>query len=333
MEDVSHSAVQELVTHVQPDTFAAFIAAQQRAAEADMAEEMGRRLEAFKAQLAQGAEDSVTKARTFIIDHVLTLHCPRCKAAFLDFDGCLAITCRQHRCHCGFCGVCLEDCGDDAHEHVTQCKYTQGDMFASEADVPVMQNAWRRDKIAEHLSGLGEARVAEVLASLERDFKGVGLSPAAVRQAVDTARAVRSALSFSCAHMRHIVTNKEVSRLHAPWLCKQQGRALLALTVAIRLSRQAHVSHELAWCRPAHLACKQFKAVRMHLQHSVVLQKGHLVYWRVHTPRVSAQTSLLQYGMEGVYDVCRRRKTRQLVQSAGGSKIRQSACGPQGSLQ
>lgn len=54
------------------------------------------------------------RLRHKIIDEILTLRCPRCKQAFLDFDGCFALTCGS--CPCRFCGWCLEDCGDhDAH--------------------------------------------------------------------------------------------------------------------------------------------------------------------------------------------------------------------------
>ena len=42
------------------------------------------------------------------VDDALSLHCPHCHGAFLDFDGCLAL-----QCHCGgyFCGLCLHTFG------------------------------------------------------------------------------------------------------------------------------------------------------------------------------------------------------------------------------
>lgn len=185
--------MQELVQHVQLETFEAFIAAQQRAAEAKMAAEYEERFEAYRAQLAHGAEASVAQARALIIDRVLTLHCPRCKAAFLDFDGCLALKCARRGCGCAFCGVCLEDCRNDAHTHVLRCRYTQGHMYGAADAVPAMQNAWRRDKIAEHLSPLSAQLADKVLASLKADFEGIGLCPESVRRAVSAARAVRTA--------------------------------------------------------------------------------------------------------------------------------------------
>lgn len=64
-----------------------------------------------------------TKLRLRIVEEVLTLKCPRCKRAFIDFDGCFAITCFNQNCKCNFCAWCLKDCGDShtAHTHVSYC--------------------------------------------------------------------------------------------------------------------------------------------------------------------------------------------------------------------
>lgn len=48
----------------------------------------------------------------------LLLKCPRCQAAFHDYDGCNALTCGVPTCRAAFCAICLEDCGRDAHQHV-----------------------------------------------------------------------------------------------------------------------------------------------------------------------------------------------------------------------
>lgn len=62
--------------------------------------------------------------RCNIVDNILTLRCPRtnCRQAFVDFDGCFALTCSNNNCQAGFCAWCLKDCGDDAHSHVRNCK-------------------------------------------------------------------------------------------------------------------------------------------------------------------------------------------------------------------
>lgn len=79
-----------------------------------------------------------------IVDEILTLKCPRCKAAFDEFEGCCAVSCH---CTSSFCAFCLKDCGEDAHGHVAQCieNPTRGDVFCSQ-DVLKGQrkNRWRR---------------------------------------------------------------------------------------------------------------------------------------------------------------------------------------------
>lgn len=57
--------------------------------------------------------------RLDVIENILTLRCPRCKTAFIDFSGCAALKCST--CPCGFCALCLMDCGSDAHGHVSRC--------------------------------------------------------------------------------------------------------------------------------------------------------------------------------------------------------------------
>ena len=68
-----------------------------------------------------------------IVENILTLKCPKCDKAFVDFDGCLAL-----QCNCGtyFCGKCMEefDSNRDAHNHVLVC---HGNYYMS-------KNEWER---------------------------------------------------------------------------------------------------------------------------------------------------------------------------------------------
>lgn len=148
---VSYYWLQEVASHVQPGTYAAYLKARADVKEAILAQQHEKQMAAFEKRLRKELSDQVTPVRKLIIERVLTLHCPRCMAAFLDFDGCLALKCTAPKCACGFCAVCLEDCGVDAHVHVRQCKYThaQGRAHASEDDIPVFQRRWRIDKIRE----------------------------------------------------------------------------------------------------------------------------------------------------------------------------------------
>ena len=54
----------------------------------------------------QGQDRRAQAHRQHIIDNLLTLRCPNqaCRAAFLDFVGCMALEC--HACSTAFCGYC-----------------------------------------------------------------------------------------------------------------------------------------------------------------------------------------------------------------------------------
>ena len=68
------------------------------------------------------------------IDDVLTLKCPHCAAAFVDFEGCVAV-----RCRCGkfFCALCFEayETNERVHKHVQHCRLnpTPGEYYVSAA--------------------------------------------------------------------------------------------------------------------------------------------------------------------------------------------------------
>jgi hypothetical protein len=61
-------------------------------------------------------DERVRRAEIHVIEEILTVKCPRCSQAFVDFDGCFALQCS--RCAAGICGWCMADCGADSHTHV-----------------------------------------------------------------------------------------------------------------------------------------------------------------------------------------------------------------------
>ena len=108
------------------------------------------------------AEREAQLLRLEIIDNILTLKCPRCKKAFLDYNGCCALTCG---CGCGFCAYCLKDCGGDAHAHVPSCTEGEG-IFCSEAQFNAVQNRRRQRLVKQRLqreSNTLQQRVKELL--------------------------------------------------------------------------------------------------------------------------------------------------------------------------
>jgi len=76
---------------------------------------------AAEAAAKQIADVERFQRKQHIIEKILTSACPRCGQAFVDFTGCMALTCVRPGCSCAFCALCQKDCGRDAHQHVPTC--------------------------------------------------------------------------------------------------------------------------------------------------------------------------------------------------------------------
>jgi hypothetical protein len=124
-----------------------------------------------------GGNDRYT-IRRHIADTLLTLACPRCTAAFVDFAGCFALTC--HRCSCGFCGWCLQDCGADAHSHVSTCKVNgaAGSLFGTLAAFTQAHQLRRSKMVRDYLATVADQPPglrARVVAACAKDFADLGI--------------------------------------------------------------------------------------------------------------------------------------------------------------
>jgi hypothetical protein len=130
----------------------------------------------------------VDNARRHIVDELLTLKCPRCRAVFLDFEGCFALTC--HRCKCAFCGWCLADCNADAHAHVANCPHNTAGrgVFGTQEAFQRAQIDRRQRMVHDYLQSLrGDGRDTDsggggaqtlrgkVAAACARDFADLGV--------------------------------------------------------------------------------------------------------------------------------------------------------------
>lgn len=120
--------------------------------------------------------------REQIISEILTPKCPRpqCRQAFLDFDGCFALTCGNQQCQCGFCAWCFKDCGTDAHGHVANCPYgiIDGRQLSVYGDISQLRKVWnriRKEKIRRQLSNVSQRIRTKILQSLEKEFRDIGL--------------------------------------------------------------------------------------------------------------------------------------------------------------
>merc|ERR1712007_420039 len=107
-------------------------------------------------------------------EHILTLHCPACDQAFLDFTNCFALWCS--RCDTAFCAYCQRNCRaeyNDAHYHVMRCEYNIAPRKSIFADFQVFekaQNLRRAREVSGYVTKIDDPQVqASVLRCIRRD--------------------------------------------------------------------------------------------------------------------------------------------------------------------
>jgi serine/threonine protein kinase len=116
--------------------------------------------------------------RLVIVNDILNLCCPRCKAVFVDFSGCFALTCSQ--CNCGFCAWCLTDCGDNAHPHVRSCNdnVMPGRNVYGDLELWKRTNSLRRRaRVMQYLTGTVRDRdvARSILRECARELRDVNI--------------------------------------------------------------------------------------------------------------------------------------------------------------
>ena len=120
-------------------------------------------------------EREIRKHHTYITEKLLNLACPQCKTTFLDFDGCFALKCRN--CPCGFCAMCLEDCGDDAHRHVGHCReggqLHQG-VYGTKAEIDNIQKRRRERLVREYLQTIPNNIRGNIAQRCQKEFQDLG---------------------------------------------------------------------------------------------------------------------------------------------------------------
>lgn len=132
-----------------------------------------RKFELHSAEVAQVAQ--VEQARKHIIDNILTLKCPRCGQAFVDFNGCMALTCSRGGCGCGFCALCLKDCGTDAHAHVASCASSGGNVFGSFEDFEKHQVRRKELAVKEYLGRFPEELRIKIRNACDKDLRDANI--------------------------------------------------------------------------------------------------------------------------------------------------------------
>lgn len=136
-----------------------------------------RRNEAELARIRQlsAEEQFIHFARVDITENILNLRCPRCKTVFVDFTGCFALSCVYNQCGAAFCAWCLQDCGMDAHPHVTGCRDGNGTFHGSLEDFQRHHRNRRRRLVDDKLLGLADTQSREIMGKLrslvEKDMR------------------------------------------------------------------------------------------------------------------------------------------------------------------
>ena len=97
-----------------------------------------------------------------LLDAILAALNPVCPACHRfvdpDPDGCIAMTCAH--CNQGFCWLCFEHCGADAHDHAHRVHQT---YFPNKDTVTSWHRHWRWARVDEVLRGVGDELKVEAL--------------------------------------------------------------------------------------------------------------------------------------------------------------------------
>jgi hypothetical protein len=110
----------------------------------------------------------------YCTNEFLTLKCPHCKKAFIDFSGCIAVQCKtdimgSYGCGKYFCGICFHaaDTSSRIHEH---CEKQHGTYFLS---IEKQQNNFKSQKIQTYIKKLSpniESEVRHELLKIDRSL-------------------------------------------------------------------------------------------------------------------------------------------------------------------
>ncbi|KAG5191561.1 kinase-like domain-containing protein, partial [Tribonema minus] len=163
-----------IAMHITPEAHALYQLAKEQVARSDESRRLqaehnaviaAMRQEFMTTLAANEAEQAARQGELHVVDTILTLHCPTCNAAFLDFTGCFALTCGT--CGGAFCGWCLMPCGNNAHPHVRVCpsKVDGGtsDYHHTFDAFKQVQNVRRSRLLWVYLLGVGSAELRRAI--------------------------------------------------------------------------------------------------------------------------------------------------------------------------
>ncbi|CAE8640238.1 unnamed protein product [Polarella glacialis] len=165
------------------EAFAAYMRQREQLVESRLAREAELEMQSqLKAEVARLRAMDERQRRVHLAVHqledLLVLKCPRCSAAFADFEGCCALHCS--RCPCKFCAWCFRDCGENsnqAHQHVAGCtEKPQGlldPLFVEQEAWISFQKTRRRAKVEAALQQIEADVRADVRAAVAAQLRAL----------------------------------------------------------------------------------------------------------------------------------------------------------------
>ena len=153
---------------VSDTTFQKLDDARYKLKEKQVIAEVSEQLE--KTHIDNQSQDPIKKETNFIIDNILTLRCPnsKCKQAYVDFDGCMKITCSK--CKTVFCGKCHKTLDWLPYVHITTCC---GGVFMTPREIKTFQTQYRTIKLKDYLKHKKNKTL--ILDSLKKELKDLGI--------------------------------------------------------------------------------------------------------------------------------------------------------------
>ena len=122
-----------IASRVSPNTYSEYQNQWRNLIETEVATELNAAHEQEKKKIMEKSyEELQLLAKRKELEDLLVLRCPKCRIAFVDYNGCAALTCS---CGAHFCAFCQVDCGADAHQHVANCRLNpSGGVFISHSN-------------------------------------------------------------------------------------------------------------------------------------------------------------------------------------------------------
>ena len=166
--DCSGYSICLIAKTVSETTFQKLDDARYKRKEKQVIAEVSEQLE--KIHIDNQSQDPIKKETNFIIDNILTLRCPnwKCKQAYIDFDGCMKVTCSN--CKTVFCGKCHETLNFVPYAHIVTCC---GGVFKTPREIKTIQTQYRTIKLNDYLKHKKNKKL--ILDSLKKELKDLDI--------------------------------------------------------------------------------------------------------------------------------------------------------------